>query len=131
MENKDNKSGKLSKRKMKLIKYEDKISRMNKEEFIKELQEIANENYTHNTLFNGVWSIANAISAMLLYNNDCKVFSIFASSLSICFFGNMIYYMNKDGFRDKKLEILNNYIDSEEVKENEKIVKKNYLNSLR
>ena len=125
MENKYNKSGKLSKRKMKLINYEDKISKMSKEDFLKELQEIANENYIHNTLFNGVWSIANAISAMLLYNNDCKVFSIFASSLSICFFGNMIYYMNKDGFRDKKLEILNNYIDSEEVKENEKDSQKN------
>ena len=125
MENKYNKSGKLSKRKMKLIKYEDKISRMNKEEFIKELQEIANENYTFTILLDGVMASFNAIYASSQYVNDDKVNSILCGSFSILFFISLIYFINKDDFKDKKLKILSNYVDSEEVKEEKKDNQKN------
>ena len=125
MENKYNKSGKLSKRKMKLINYEDKISKMRNEELAKELLKIANESYAWNLALNGVWATVTAALARNSYDNDDKANFIFFGLHYVLFFINFIYSMNKDAFRSKKLKILSNYVDSEEVKEEKKDNQKN------
>ena len=98
MENKCNKRGNLSRRKMKLINYEDKISKMSKQELAKELQEIANEGYGCQIALYAVWTTVDAIMASTSYDNDEKANSILFGSFFIWFFINLVYYINKDVF---------------------------------
>ena len=121
MENKYNKSGKLSKRKMKLINYEDKISKMSKEDFLKELEQISKTNYSPTTYFaNAGVNLGLAISFLSDQDLSNLIFASILGTVGVINLMIMIRENYNKKLKSEKLDILLKYVDSEEVKENEK-----------
>ena len=125
MENKYDKSGKLSKRTMKLMNYEDKISKMSKEDFLKELEKVSKCTELEGNTFLGAVSFIPIIYLTLIWGSTEPVQDkVLVYSLLLLLeavdVSAIICCKKRENNRKKKLDILLKYVDSEEVKEEEK-----------
>ena len=125
MENKYDKSGKLSKRTMKLMNYEDKISKMSKEDFLKELEKVSKCNELEGNTLLGAVSLIPIISLELIWSStepvqDKELLCSLLLLLEVVAVSGIICCKKRENDRKKKLDILLKYVDSEEGKEEEK-----------
>lgn len=110
---------------MKLINYEDKISKMSKEDFLKELEKVSKCNELEGNTFFGAVSFMPIIYSTLIWGSTEPVQDkVLVYSLLLLLeavdVSAIICCKKRENNRKKKLDILLKYVDSEEVKEDEK-----------